>query len=562
MGLLAISLTIAAFLLTPSLVRHGYAKISGDVFFVRAQIRLLILLIGVFCSGWLLVPWIGRIVSSARERWPSRSTPFALAGVCAFLGIFIVEIGRHQFGAFDYDILIEVGWRQILGQRPYVDFVTSTPPGFNLGMKFAYEFFGVNWDANLYLSALFSCFTFLWMYWLLRRLKLTVLPAIGTAFAVQCAAMLPLCFWWYNNSVLLLAAGFFLSCLVYARDPGSVRVQISYVVALAILSLMKPNIAGVTIAGCFALLLIVSQRKSRLLLLTIAASVLAVVILLASHTSIPAMVASYHSASKERGGFSTFGYNELNRFGKYTSLIWFGVLSLPLIALLSNGTSIAKEGWRKLIVCLFYPLSLVIALYGLATNGEFRDVECAVLLAAGGVLLFGERLGPPILRRTYIAVLFASIAGDIYIGSARTRVYTIGPHQFFEWQDNNRQMPNGFLKNMRLSSTMIDVEEQIQYVLKANPGPYFFGPRVDFNYAVFGLTSPPRFPAWWHPGTAFGKAEESELIQQWRADRFQTLIFLKDDYTYYSADFLEAIHENYVSDNRYPALTIYRRRRR
>jgi hypothetical protein len=115
---------------------------------------------------------------------------------------------------------------------------------------------------------------------------------------------------------------------------------------------------------------------------------------------------------------------------------------------------------------------------------------------------------------------------------------------------------------------MVEVESQVAEALKANPGPYFFGPRLDFNYAVFRLHSPEQYPAWWHPGTAFPESEQSTIINHWRQDRFKTLIFLKTgfeghgeiaSYSYYPQEFLDAIHREYAADDRYPDITVYHR---
>ena len=157
-----------------------------------------------------------------RTKWRDDYVYGVLSVVCVFFFWFVVHYGRKQFSAFDFNVLIEMGWRQILGQRPYVNFPTTTPPGFNLGIKYAFEIFGVSWDANLYFAAIFTCVSFLWMYWLLRRLSAGQLASLAVAFAIECAAMLTLDFWWFNNSALICAAVFFLSCLGYAKQPRSI----------------------------------------------------------------------------------------------------------------------------------------------------------------------------------------------------------------------------------------------------------------------------------------------------------------------------------------------------
>lgn len=530
-------------------------------------------LVGVFLAAYCLMPAIALAVRPLQQRWRYAYTYGALVGICAFLCVFLIHAGRWQFGGYDMGILIETGWRQILRQRPYVDFPTTTPPGFNLCIKYAFQLFGVSWDANLYFSAIFACLTFLWMYWLMVRLEMGRLASMAMAFAIECAAMLTLCFWWYNDSTLILAAVFFLSCLAYASQPRSAAVQASFFLSLILLSLMKPNIAGVTILAGLILLLLVTERKMRLVVLTLAAAAAAVAILLVNHVSIPAMLTSYLSVAKEHGKVNAmFGYRKMHSFEQYSALFWIAVLSVPLLGVAPRVVQLIRNrDWKGIVYCLFFPLTLMIALYGLATNGEYRDVECTMLLAAGAVLTFGLRWNGTLLRRVTIAIVFASIAGDLYYGDARARVYGVGPHVFFEWQDNQHRIESGFLKNMRVSSTMIEVEREIQLAIETNPGPYFFGPRVDFNYAVLGLPSPEHSPAWWEPGTAFGVAEQACLIQVWQEHRFQTLIFLNSDYAYgpeadeadyylYPKEFVDAISRGYVRDERNPFLTIYHRR--
>lgn len=572
-GLAVLALTVLACILMPASPKW-FHRISFDGSYRQFFLRLDVILAGGFLAAFCLVPASASTVHFIRERWRNAYTCGALLGVCAFLWWFLIHMGRWQFGGFDYNIMIETGWRQIQGQRPYVDFPTTTAPGFNLGIKLAYQLFGVNWDANLYLCAIFACLTFLWMVWLMGRLSLGRMASMASAFAIECAAMLTLCFWWYNNSVMVLAAVFFLSCLAYANKPQPAAIQASYFLSLILLSLMKPNMAGLMIVGGVALLFLVTQRKMRLVLLTLAATAAAVGVLLANHVSIPAMLASYLSIAKSHGSIRAgMGYQLMNRFERHSALYWFAVLSVPLLGLAPRIYRLAgKRDWKGTVYCCFFLFALIFTLYGFATNGEYRDVGCTVLLAAGAVLTFGLRWNVPLLRRVFIAIVFASIAGDLYYGAARARVYGIGPHIFFEWQDNRHRIDDGFLDNMRVSSTMLNVERDVSLAAQTNSGPFFFGPRLEFSYAALGLPSPEHSPVWWDPGTAFTVADEARLIQIWQEHRFQTLIFLRInylygpgtrymmDYTFYPNELLDAIQRDYVRDESHPFLIVYHRR--
>ena len=113
---------------------------------------------------------------------------------------------------------------------------------------------------------------------------------------------------------------------------------------------------------------------------------------------------------------------------------------------------------------------------------------------------------------------------------------------------------------MRVSQTFVDVNDEVHDALANNAGPYFFGTRVDYNYMALGLPSPRHFPAWFHPGTAFDRALLPQILSDWQKQRFTTLVFYKDDYTYYPDSWLDIIHRQYTRDDRYPRLTIYHRR--
>jgi hypothetical protein len=519
-----------------------------------------LVLYGVLVAVFFLEPAFRELVTRWRVHWKPLYTIVAITATSVFVAAFLIHAGRHQFGGFDEGILIETGWRQILGQRPYTDFVTTAPPGFNLGIKYAFELFGVSWDANLYFSALFATLTMLWMYWLMRKAGLGILTALGTSFAIQCQTMLLLDFWWYNNSTLVLAAVFLLSCLAYALCPESIGVQISYFVALALFSLMKPNIAGIAIPGGAALLLVLSTRRLRFVLLTVGSAAAALAILLINHVSILAMLASYHEASKFRGGFSIFGLRQQGRVEACMALVGIYALAIPGLWILPRIFRQLRDGQvRSAALLLFYPLAFLISTYGLMTNGELWPVECSPLLVAAAFFCFSEK-GPRVPpRRLVTSLICAGIAACLFTGAVRLRIYGIGPKMFFEWNNNNNVISDGFLKDMRVGVPMYDMERQITSAVHSNSGPYFFGPRVDFNYAVQHIPSPDHFPAWWHPGVSFGIDQESSLVEVWKDHHFQTLIFLKGDYTFYPPDLLDAIHRDYVRDDSYAEITVYHR---
>ncbi|MGH9616519.1 MAG: hypothetical protein ACRD28_07225 [Acidobacteriaceae bacterium] len=200
---------------------------------------------------------------------------------------------------------------------------------------------------------------------------------------------------------------------------------------------------------------------------------------------------------------------------------------------------------------------LPITLYGMATDNEIKEVECGMLLAAGAVIAFGLRLSSRHIRRLYVAVVVAVALSGIYMGATRVRVFGIGPHQFFEWRDGNVPVANTFFSDTCASPLMRDVVREVAAAKSINKGPFFFGPRIEFMYAVVGVPSPEHLPVYWQPGTSFARGEEPKLIESWRQRRFNTLVFLKGDYTFYSAALLSIIDSEYRRDDSYPNITVY-----
>ena len=569
-GIAIIVLTILAFMYMPTFPNRF--KGVMDESYKRAFLQLHIILGGVFCSAFLLTPALNLSLNLSlnrlRGKWRNIFTYGALVSTCVFCCWFILHFGRDQFGAWDYNILIDTGWRQISGQRPYVDFPATTPAGFNLGIRDAFYFFGASWDANLYLTAGFTCATFVWLYWLMRRLSMGRLASIAVSFAIESATTLALCFWWYNNTTLVCTTVFFLSCLAYVMHPRSWSVQLSYTGSLAVLALMKPNVAGLTMLGCVLLLFFITESKVRLVFLTALAGCVALVLLRLHHVPIKEMFESYISVARERGGIrERFAFRQSHKFQQHAAELWIFCMALPLLGLVPRVyTQIRQRDGRGLGLSSLLAFSLAITLYGLLTNAEFRDLECAVLMAAIGVISFGLRWNGTWLRRFTTAIVCASIACDLTFGAERLRVYDIGAHLFFEWQDNQHPIDRGFLRHMRVSRPMLRVQAEVEQAVRANPGSYFFGPRLEYEYAVCKLTSPAGYPTYWQPGTAFGSAESSRLLGTWRQHHFETLVFMRPGfydydfgmfYSFYPKGFLDAINESYISDDRYPDLVVY-----
>ena len=498
-----------------------------------------------------------------RSRWRPLYSYAALAAAGAAFFAFIVRFGNRQFGGYDFSILIDTGWRLASGQTPYRDFVCTTPPGFYLGVKYAFQVFGLRWDAQLYAASLYASASFLWIYYLLGALLETRAAAYLTALAIECATMLLPSFWWYNNITSVAACVFFLSCFLYLHHPDRVASRLSYAGALALLGLMKPNIAGLLGLGGMALVFVASRRRAMLVVLTIVAAAGVVAALAINGVSLGGMLASYRAAAIDRGGLSAFGFNDAKPLDIFRDILCVMALAAPLSLWGRRfARAMRRMDLRQTAVGLLLPLGPAVSVFAMFSNGELKDVEWPLFIASGALLLFGASpLGDPAangrLRRFYVAFLCSPMAADLYMGAVRYRVEGIGYHSYFEWRDASHTVDVPFFSNLKASGRFQTVVEEVRQTLKGNPGPVFFGPRMEFSYAAFGVASPTHLPAWWHPGTSFARTDEPALLKNWLNHRFATLIFLKDDFVYYSPLFFSMIDALYSRDERYSELTVF-----
>jgi len=208
------------------------------------ETRLLFMPFAVIVAALLLYPEIQRFALFLRAALAARrSQSHRLSGACLWLMVFVFYFGNRQFGGFDFSILIDHGWRLVQGQIPYRDFVCTMPRDFFSEASGPFDF-GVRWDAILYATGLFAAGAFLWIYALLRRIIDHPIAAFFTALSVESASNLLLCFWGYNNITTISATLFFLSCVLYLKHPRTVGRRHTYVASLAVLGLMKPQIAG------------------------------------------------------------------------------------------------------------------------------------------------------------------------------------------------------------------------------------------------------------------------------------------------------------------------------
>ena len=568
LGVALLLVSAALFLLTPYILRTLHPAIPPQSFGAQDSIfhkRFLVLEWGVFVAVLLTGPTLTpRLLTPVPRRI---AMPLVIA-VSVFIVWFIVHFGNRQFGGWDLSILVDTGWRQVLGLRPYTDFITPNPPGFNLGIYYAFRLFGVSWNAQLIMVAAFCVVTFVWTFALLQRLAVPVLASLSLAFAVQGATILPTCYWWYNNVTSVLATIFFLAVILCAaqelrrdRDGASRAEWISYSLALALLSLMKPNIAGLLIGLATPLLFLVVRRKRRMLAYTAAGAIISIAVLLLHHISIHDMIECYRAAAIERGGFSSFGLLTYTQSQKLQLTGWTLLLAAPLGYLVPQIRTAWRSGRRReLVYVMLFLVAPVITVYGMKTNGEVKDSETPILLVACGIVLFAQRRSRPWLRIFFLAMVASMIVPGIFYGASRQRLLGMGEGMFFQYTGADQPMRGHLFTSLIATPHLDKVQQEMRHAKASSPGPIFLGPRLEFGYADLEIPSPRGWPIYYQPGTSFARIDELRLVRSWQQQHFQTLIFLGDDRTFYPPPLLHAIESEYRPIPGYTAIEVYTRK--
>jgi len=541
----------------------------------------------VFLTALIVYPAVARACQLSARRWRTRYTVLSIAAMCACLTAFIVVHGNHQFAGFDCSLLVDVGWRLVQGQVPYRDFVCNLSPGFMLGVKYAYQLFGVQWNAVLYADAIFASVSFVWIYFLLGGLLSQRLTAFLVAFSVVCAGVLPISYWWYNSLSSVTAAIYFLSCLSYLRLPNSRAAQVSYAASLILLGTLKPNTAAPLAAGSILLLLAMPagagkaavapgsvRQHSRVRVVVLVALSAGCVLLLMIWNDISpvGLIKAYRAAAAARG-ISTFGWQMLQTSDRVRTGLYVAALLAPGLLLWGPfHRALRVRDRASLCGYVLLLLAAAVGVFAMVTNGEMKDTDFPLLICFGALLIWGVQFEPgrlgggaaaaPISRvlsaRLFGAFLCGLAVSDVYLGIARARI-EYAAHEFFEWTDTERSPGVPYFRSMRASARMEHVVAEISQVIREGQGPVFFGPALEFSYAAFGLPSPKHLPIWWHAGTSYAAADEPALLEAWQRNGFGTLVYLRHALST-PASFRQTIHAEYVEDDRWPDLIVFHAR--
>jgi hypothetical protein len=534
-------------------------------------------------------------------------------GLMLFIGSFILRRGMHQIGGYDHSILVDFGWRLYQGQKPYQDFPCTVPVAFPLGVKFAFQWFGVSWLSIIEMTALFSMATFVWSIFLLAQLFGRGWTALLWALSAQVFSNMLASFWWYCPITAVAAVLYMLSAMYWLRRPEDKFAMISYGASLLLMATMKANDAGVMIPGFSAILFASSRHRWKALGVSLVSFAFFLLLLSLNRFSFVGLLDAYWYISPRGASLVPFLLNldddekrlalleitclvlpavaaisQSHRgprsfcawipvvamvgavawFMTDTSLIWLAAaaITLPVVLALAPGRQVLRSPGPWIGV-----VALMGAIYGCLTDSEQKLIDLPPVFVAA-TLLVAELRSPsgdskgtvfemPIRWNRYFC-LVCVVLGTLGLaeGYSRVRVRAIGPGRFFQFDDSKYTIRSGFFKGVHCGYVFYNVLNDCGELLRREPSAtVFFGGSMEWAYAAFGKPSPTGEPVVWDRLTMFDKSRDELYFNHLLQSRYQVMIFFHGDLNdFVIGNEMARLLSQYKTDRSYRYLTVLR----
>lgn len=486
------------------------------------------------------------------------------AGLATGLVLTIAALGRRQFGAGDYGSIAAHAWALHLGYAPYREVVTAYPPLFLLGAKAGFAVFGVRWLAMVWMAALFSGATFLLQAVLLAKNGLRPAICLGVSLAVQIVSMLPLSTWSYNPESAVCAA-LFLSAVAWLHAaPRENAARAALVATGALLATCKPNVAGIVLPAAAILLAFSADRASALACLVVA-GVLAALALVILGFDLAAMVRIYAQVSHARlapGGFSRLLWWADARFEVPNTLAALAPIAVAMGFSLAAASRPRAPVFRAGLALV----GLIAMLASWITDHEFKMSATPPFLVAGALWLLSESSRSRRALVTTSLVLLSTYG--LILSVQRKRVLAIGEHEFYESGPlapvTNPPFFAGVLAAPPMFAALdaLDAELRARGYAQRSDAPVFFGPRLEFAYAAWGIHPIRRLPLLWdfYPDGDPRTVAALRLFEENPPDLCVLLVSRDDDMTSWPPSLRELLRERYTSRVSGPLRLLERRR--
>ncbi len=473
------------------------------------------------------------------------------------------RLGTYQFGGFDEGLLVHAASYYAQGFKPYADFPCTMPPLFMACIRWDVKLLGLHWASLLFLSAIFATLTSLWTFALLRCAAVPRHWALVITICVEASTMLTAPFWWYNNSSCLSVVLLLLSVLACLQKPERWLPWLSLAFSLAMVLSSKPN----ALPACLMVLALLATKNKWQWTKTLSACFIAlglfVLVCYAAQMPPGDLLRSYAEVAKLRG--SPLGLTPFRQMAwpeSYFQFLFTIMNAYCFAILLRLAVRREPNRWRQIGACT---IAAAAALLMACTNAEFKHSDLSILLTAAAFLCLRpwEGAEPSTTRKTVLAgFLTVSIVMSAFFCATHYRIYLIGERMFYELLPT-RTIQSGFFCGLQAGPRLQMVLSQSAEALSRYPSKkVFFGPRMEFEYAVFNKPLMAGMPLLWDTGNLLSGERLLPMLLTFQQEDPDLLIFLKDDYTRMeSVGYYVKNTATYERIDSFSELTVYVRKR-
>lgn len=474
---------------------------------------------------------------------------FAAAGVIItgmLLGLVISYLGNIQYGSNDGSLIVNTAWPLHLGQTAYKDVITGMPPLLLLSAKWSFDIFGVKWSSIVNMTALMGTFFFILQTHIFIKNKIGPTLSTFISLYVQIVCWMPTSFLWHNGMtsasvILLLSSAWFLY-----KHPTEPLNYVFYSVSVFITLQTKPNLAAPAILLTFLYLFFIAKNLRRKITVCILISFVITYTFLTTFNINPVMVLSTYQLFSNRvlQPYNLINFTFLN--AAWEKQLSFLLLLPSLMAFLLFSRHRETQAVSSKIPAseyLFLAIGVLVAVIGITTNNDFKIHEISPIVTSIFLIMATKDKNLPATDYKPASILFnisilLFIVFGIGISFSRIRIYEEGPDVFFQNVPLHQQKSPAFFDGVWAGQRFSDVlGELAAFTTKhgyynSPHAPVFFGPRLDFAYAISGIEPRPGIPLWWEAFRA-GVTQTEEMVNHFRDQHYEYLVLLHCNKTKY-----------------------------
>ena len=207
-----------------------------------------------------------------------------------------------------------------------------------------------------------------------------------------------------------------------------------------------------------------------------------------------------------------------------------------------------------------------VALLGLWSVTAASSVAALIMMARGADAR-PVRLTDPLTRWPAVLLLLMATTSSAaaYVGERRLRVRGNGVELFYS-ENPPVAIGRPFFRDFAVSPGLKAAVDRIETVLSDyqsqgyDTSHVFFGVRLEFAYAAFGIPSPTGTPVWWDPDAAYPPRDEPVIVERFIAHRFRICVLYgrEPEFTFLPTAIVDELNNHYRRVA-YPEITVFLR---